>query len=143
MNRSGLNHGPSTIPSHMVANPVRGLVDRKIPEHHLQSSNERIKIKTRQKKKQWEERKTNTPTPKRIGRTQRREGDPKVKHMHDAYTHARNTKRDTISPAASHPIPPRIATTVHLHPKAYHLQHRTLRILTFSSRRRRCCFGSP
>ena len=30
----------STIPSNMVANPVRGLLDRKISEEHLPSSNE-------------------------------------------------------------------------------------------------------
>ena len=49
----------STIPSYtlyMVANPVRGLLDRKISEEHLQSSNESMKIKQKRQK----ERNNNT-----------------------------------------------------------------------------------
>ena len=45
----------STVPSkiYVVANPVRGLLDRKRSEEHLQSSNEsKIKNKTKNKNKQ-------------------------------------------------------------------------------------------
>ena len=69
----------STIPSNVVANPVRRLLDRERSEDHLQSSNE--SIKTKQK-----ERNNNT------------------KHMSEKDKRALD-REFGIVPAASHPIP--------------------------------------
>ena len=78
---------------------------------------------------------------------QRRAGDPQIKRMHGVYTHARNTKKGSryrgfdIAPAASNPIPPRIATTSHLHPMAYYIRHRVLRVFRLLNRHSR--LGGP
>ena len=49
--------GPQPYPViYAVANPVRGLLNVKIPEERLQSSNESIKTKTRTKHKRQKEK---------------------------------------------------------------------------------------
>ena len=75
----------STIYKYVVANPVRGLLDRKRSEGHLQSSNE--SIKTIQKRQNERNNITQSIGQKRVeeGHTRQREFG--------------------IVPAASHPIP--------------------------------------
>ena len=52
INRSGLNHTKyCSIGYSIVANPVGGLLDRKISKEHLQSYNESSKIYIKQDKK--------------------------------------------------------------------------------------------
>ena len=77
---------------------LRGLLDREIIEGYLQRSNEGIKQgkngkNMENKTKQMEKKQL----PERIGKVQRRAGNPfnKIKQMHDAYTHACNTQTGT------------------------------------------------
>ena len=42
----------NTCVIYVVANPVRGLLDRKILEEHLQSSNESMKTRTKEKERE-------------------------------------------------------------------------------------------
>ena len=78
INRSGLNHTQKYTRSPIRYCTVRGLLDRNISEESLQSSNEGVKTKTRQKTTKRKERTTKTKKHQkgqdRIGGTKRRAG---------------------------------------------------------------------
>ena len=126
----------STIPSiSTVANTVRGLLDRKISEN-LQSYNESVKSQTRQKERKQTQNiyitrhrndsMNSNSKGDSIGDTQRRVGNQPINETDAWHMHARKAERGTsyrglgiyCQPRAIR-YPPRIATTLPWHPKAY------------------------
>ena len=96
----------STIPSKStVANTVRGLLDRKILEQHLQSSNESVKSQTRQKERKEtqniyitryrNDRMNSNSIGDSIGDTQRRVGNQPINETDAWHMHARKAERGT------------------------------------------------
>ena len=94
----------------------------------LQSSNKIIKkTKKKPRKKQYDKKKEEKNSNKKanaredtvVGRMQRRAGKPKTDAWRKHEARAQHEEGHSIErPAASHQIPPRIATISHLHPKA-------------------------
>ena len=133
------SHKPYPV-IYAVANPVRGLLDRKISEEYLENSNESTQNKNKKQGKNDKKRKERKKKKKKKNSraNARKKGSIDTQGTHkekiDAWhkykgKHARNTKKGaldinkervwyTATRYYSHPIPPTYLSQLHLHPKA-------------------------